>query len=229
MSLNALFPAPNVQGQIPETWGAMPARPKWTFPAIAGVDLSMTSTGVAVIRGEGAPELPFDRLQLERIQSKPIQSAKDAKGKPMATWDDRRIRMAGIVRRVCEVVPDGSLVFLEAPAYGSTGAGTFDRSGLWWWLFSELTALECVVVPVSPAQRMMYATGKGGGADAGKDAVIAAVVRRYPWADVRGNDEADALVLLAMARRAIGAPLEDAMPLANLKALDKLDLSGLDA
>ena len=225
MTLNALFDRPaNTDNS------KVGIRAKRQFPAIAGVDLSMTSTGLAVY-AEGVPWTitAAPPVRLARIQSKPIQSGKDAKGKRTATWEDRRVRMADIVTRVSQVVPDGSLVFLEAPSYGSTGTGTFDRSGLWWWVFSELTALECLVVPVSPAQRMQYATGKGGGADAGKDAVIAAVVRRYPWADVRGNDEADALVLMAMARRAVGAPLEDAMPLANLKALDKLDLTQLDA
>jgi hypothetical protein len=193
----------------------------------------MTSTGVAVTADPRyGPSVPA----LHRIQSKPEQWAtgplerlKSGKMQPSTTWMDRYRRMSDIVRRVTEAVPDGSLVFLEAPAYGATGAGTFDRSGLWWWLFSELTALGSVVVPVSPAQRMLYATGKGGGRDAGKDAVIAAVVRRYPWADVRGNDEADALVLLAMARRAVGVPLEESLPAANLKALDKLDLTQLDA
>jgi crossover junction endodeoxyribonuclease RuvC len=220
MTMNALFERP--------ANAAITIRAKRQFPAIAGVDLSMTSTGLAVSTGQGLPEDPFNAT-LHRVQSKPIVSARTVTGKPAPTWEDRRVRMADIVRRVTEAVPDGSLVFLEAPAYGATGAGTFDRSGLWWWVFSELTALECLVVPVSPAQRMLYATGKGGGKDAGKDAVIAAVVRRYPWADVRGNDEADALVLLAMARRAVGAPLEEALPAANLKALDKLDLTQLDA
>jgi len=224
MSLNALFPTPQKSGAIVrESFFAGEAfRAKREFPAIAGLDLSMTSTGLAV-------DVLFQPVKLHRIQSKPIQSGKDAKGKRTATWEDRRVRMADIVRRVTEAVPEGSLVFLEAPSYGSTGTGTFDRSGLWWWVFSELTALQCVVVPVSPAQRMQYATGKGGGADAGKDAVIAAVVRRYPWADVTGNDVADALVLMAMARRAVGAPLEEALPAANLKAMDKLDLTALDS
>jgi hypothetical protein len=199
--------------------------PKREFPAIAGIDLSMTSTGLAVLPETRFPAYPI----LHRIQSKPIQNGRDSKGKRTATWEDRRVRMGDIVTRVSQLVPDGSLVFLEAPSYGSTGAGTFDRSGLWWWLFSELAALGSVVVPVAPSQRMLYATGKGGGADAGKDAVIANVVRRYPWADVTGNDVADALVLLAMARRAVGAPLEDALPAANLRAMDKLDLAQLDA
>ena len=196
---------------------------KRTFPAIVGLDPSLTKTGLVVLpQGGGVPAL-------HRIDSAPIQNGRNAKGKPDATWEDRRVRMSGIVQRVVDAVPDRSLVFVEAPAYGASGSGTFDRSGLWWWLHSELVAVECIVIPVSPAQRALYATGKGGGADAGKDAVIAAVTRRYPWADVRDNNVADALVLAAMASRAAGVPLEEVMPLANLKALDKLDLSQLDA
>lgn len=178
--------------------------------------MSMTATGLAVHWGEAKP-----RLHL--VKSKPIQNGRDARGKAAATWEDRRVRMADIVVRVTDMVPDGSLVFLEAPSYASSGSGTFDRSGLWWWAFSELVALGCRVVPVSPAQRAMYATGKGGGADAGKDAVIAAVTRRYPDLDVRDNNVADAVVLMAMARRAAGQPMEASIPAANLRALDKLE------
>lgn len=210
--MNALF-SPDNAIAIRGSQGLSPVR---EFQAICGLDPSMTKTGLAVHWGEPA-------ARLHRIDSKPIQNGRDAKGKPAATWEDRRVRMANIVQRVVDVIPDRSLVFMEAPSYGSTGSGTFDRSGLWWWMFSELVAIECRVVPVSPAQRMTYATGKGGGADAGKDAVIAAVTRRYPELDVRDNNVADAVVLLAMARRKVGLPMEESMPLANLKALDKLE------
>lgn len=198
------------------------------FSQIAGIDLSMTSTGVVTFNAARPDALLEDVVDLHRVQSKPVQSGRDAKGKPAPTWDDRLHRMGDIIQRVVSRVDPGALVFLEAPAYGATGAGTFDRSGLWWMLKATLSGMGCVVVPVSPAQRMMYATGKGGGKDAGKDAVIAAVVRRYAWAEVSGNDVADALVLLAMGCRAAGVPLEGSMPAANLKALDKLDLTGLD-
>lgn len=201
---------------------ASPAAPEW--PAIVGLDPSLTATGLVVHRPVLADEADgYDPVDLHLVKSKPVQSGRDAKGRPSATWEDRRVRMADIVRRVTEAVPDGSLVFMEAPSYGSTGSGTFDRSGLWWWLFSELAAIQCRVVPVAPSQRMLYATGKGGGASAGKDAVIAAVTRRYPDLDVRDNNVADAVVLMAMARRWAGVPMEDAVPLANLKALDKLE------
>lgn len=199
------------------------------WPAIAGVDLSMTNTGVVVDHLRPASLEPAVRL--DRIQTKPVQSGKDAKGKPAATWADRHNRLGLITAGVVVRVPARSLVFMEAPAYGATGSGTFDRSGLWWRVFAALVDQGCRVVPVSPAQRAMYATGKGGGKDAGKDAVIAAVTRRYPWLDVTDNNVADALVLMAMARRAAGDPMDqDAtkdgpgfIPAANLKALDKLE------
>jgi hypothetical protein len=194
----------------------------------------MTASGLAV----HVPVLADDRdgheaMRLHRIDSKPLQSGVDAKGKKTATWADRLVRMDVIVLDVANRVPEGALVFMEAPSYGSTGSGTFDRSGLWWMMFAYLVQhLGCRVVPVSPSQRMLYATGKGGGKDAGKDAVIAAVTRRYPDLDVRDNNVADAVVLMAMARRWAGVPMDwtdqgasgGFIPAANLKAMDKLEV-----
>lgn len=208
------------------------AAPIPEYPAIVGLDLSMTNTGLAIydvlladVRDDYHP------VRLHRLQSKPEQWAtgplERLKGsgrmRPSTTWMDRHRRMSDIVVRITEAVPDRSLVFLEAPSYASSGSGTFDRSGLWWWVFSELVALECRVVPVSPAQRMQYATGKGGGKDAGKDAVIAGVVRAYPELAVTDNNVADAVVLMMMARRAAGVPHPAKLAAANLKALDKLE------
>lgn len=193
------------------------------YPAIAGLDLSMTATGLAVTTPGSADDGPH--TELHRIESKPLPSGpRDAKGRHTVTWRDRHLRMELIADQVSGRIPYGALVFLEAPSYGSTGAGTFDRSGLWWLVFDTLIFRnEARVVPVSPSQRMLYATGKGGGKDAGKDAVIAAVVRRYPDLAVTDNNVADAVVLMAMAARAAGTPLEDSIPAANLKAMDKLE------
>lgn len=226
MTMQALFPMPD-KNPLANRVGV----PLWDFPAIAGIDLSMTNTGVALFFPTIPGDEPPGTTHLTRITSRPedwasgpLEVLKGSKrSRPSTTWDDRRRRMSDIVQRITEAVPDGSLVFLEAPSYASSGSGTFDRSGLWWWLMSELVALECRVIPVSPAQRMMYATGKGGGANAGKDAVIAAVTRAYPELDIRDNNVADACVLMMMARRAAGVPHPAKLPAANLKALDKLE------
>jgi hypothetical protein len=66
---------------------------------------------------------------------------------------------------------------------------------------------------------MKYATGKGMIA---KDAVLAAVVRRYVGIDVTCNDEADALILAAMGARHLGQPIEDSLPLTHLAAMDNV-------
>lgn len=189
------------------------------YPAYVGLDLSMTATGLVVNYEPGRIS-----TALHRIDSKPIQDTKDSKGKPAASWGARLVRMDAIVVDIAAKIPFGSLVFLESPSYGSTGSGTFDRSGLWWMAYAHLVQrMGCRVIPVAPSQRMLYATGKGGGKDAGKDAVIAAVVRRYPDLAVTDNNVADAVVLMAMAARAAGHPLEGSIPAANLKAMDKLE------
>lgn len=185
------------------------------YAAWVGLDLSLTGTGVAVRRLSG-------RTTLDLLKSDPAdyRSARDAKDKPVATYADRLARLEDLLAEIEYVVPTGSLVFLEAPSYGSAGSGTFDRSGLWWLTFQRLTALSCRVVAVPPTCRALYAAGKGNG---GKDAVLSAVVKRYPDLDVRDNNVADAVALMAMAARADGFPIEPDLPAANLKAMDKLE------
>lgn len=192
------------------------------FDWAAGVDLSMTSTGVAIV---AAPHMNANpRWELQRVKSSPElfnDGPPDRKGKSTATFKSRYCRMENIADRIAAIVPDKSLVFIEGPSYGSTGAGTFDRAGLWWLVYETLAlSKHCDVAVVAPSQRMLYATGSGR---ADKDAVLAAVVARYRHLSVTGNDVADAVVFAAMAARAAGWPVEpDGVPKKNLAALDKL-------
>ena len=78
---------------------------------------------------------------------------------------------------------------------------------------------------VPPALLKKYATGRG---NAAKDEVLAAVVRRYPHADINGNDIADAVVLAAMGARHREAPIENSLPALNASALAKVNWSGVD-
>lgn len=205
------------------------------FPAHVGLDLSLTGTGVAVYQSHvnGLPVIPHTGLHLVKSDPADYRSARDPKtDKPVATYADRLARLEDVLAEVEALIPTGSLVFLEAPSYGSNTSGTFDRSGLWWLTYQRLTALSCRVVPVSPSQRMMYATGTGR---ADKDQVLAAVVKRYPDLGVTNNNTADAVVLMAMAARAAGSPIDwdstmdesrvtgGFVPQANLRAMDKLE------
>lgn len=176
-----------------------------------GLDISLTSTGIAVIEDGTVTEL-------YRVQSK---------GPANATLVDRQKRLHRIRLAVCEATQAADLVAVESPAYSSTTGHMHDRSGLWWmvmdWLLTgadlDSPGFARPVVQVSPAQLKKYATGKG---NAAKDFVLAAVIRRYPNADVTGHDEADALVLAAMASRHLGQPLEESLPIPHLETLDKI-------
>lgn len=170
---------------------------------IVGLDLSLTSTGWARLDDGG--------VEVGRIKSKGAQGASLA---------DRAGRLAEIADQVMEVVTDScawnaDLVLVEAPAQNQTTGHHHDRSGLWWLVVGLVMDLGRPVVEVSPTSLKKYATGKG---NAGKDQVLAAVVRRYADVDVAGNDEADALVLAAMGARHMGCPIDD-MPALNLTAM----------
>jgi crossover junction endodeoxyribonuclease RuvC len=165
---------------------------------VIGLDLSLTGTGVASSLGH-----------VDTITSK-AQAA--------ATLAARRARLRQLASEIvsrCKSPLD--LVVIEAPAFSRTTGHMHDRSGLWWLVVDALHGNDFPVVEVTATQRAKYATGKG---NAAKDAVLAAVVRRYPDVEVSNNNEADALVLAAMGTRALGHPIETSLPVVNLAAMD---------
>lgn len=172
---------------------------------VVGLDLSLTGTGIAfVVNG--------------KLEEDPIKIV--SKGKEDATLADRQDRLHRLSRRITAQTSGADLVVVEGPSYGSTGGQQHDRAGLW-WLVVDWIAIDFgkQVVEVSPNSRSKYATGKG---NVGKDAVLAAVIRRYPQVEVRGNNEADALILAAMGARALGEPVEQSLPATNLQAMEKV-------
>lgn len=178
---------------------------------VVGLDLSLTGTGIAV----GGGGLGLESVVTQKIGSKPHKSNPDWKD---PSWDDRFDRTTLLVNRIANYVPRGSLVLVEAPAYGAKGGSAHDRSGLWWMIFARLTYMGCTVVPTNVATVKTYATGKG---NADKDEVLAAVVRRYAEINVTGNDIADAVTLMAIGLRLQGNPCDD-LPQTHLRAMAKI-------
>jgi crossover junction endodeoxyribonuclease RuvC len=172
---------------------------------VVGLDLSLTSTGVAWLGiDDGVPVV----TRTMRIRS---VGAKDA------TLYGRHERIARLVREVCSAVGYVDLLVIEQPAYSRTVGSQHDRSGLWWLVIDALIREDHArsVAEVAPTGRARYATGKG---NAGKDEVLAAAIRRFPGWDITGNDVADAVILAAMGARHLGHPI-DQMPAAHLTAM----------
>jgi crossover junction endodeoxyribonuclease RuvC len=171
---------------------------------ILGIDPSLTSTGVATILfAENVGRFVI----VDRIRPKKLDGLD-------------RIRA---IRNALRVLARGtSLAVIEGPSYGSQGnqRGHHERAGLWWMVVDMLERGEIPYAVASPSARAKYATGKG---NASKDAVLAAVIRRYPDVEVTSNDQADALVLAAMGARHLGLPIESSLPATHILATSAVD------
>lgn len=179
-----------------------------TAPTVAAIDLSLTSTGVAVVHSR-------IRVLTHTVTSKPPKAE---------TLRTRFDRMNAISKSILELVEPADVVGIESPAYAAAARSgkLHDRSGLWWHVVSDLLDHGKQVVEVTPSSRCMYATGKG---NAGKDLVLASAVRIYKHIAIEGNDQADAVVIAAMISRMLGEPIETGkVPETKLRALKKVRL-----
>lgn len=154
---------------------------------VAGVDPSLSSTGVAI--------LDAGELRVLRIQSRPGERR---------TLVAQVGRLRDMTRRIRVAVADASpvLVVMEGPAYGVSENQAHYLAGFWWRLASSLCAIAPVAV-VQPGTLKKYATGSGR---AEKDRVLLAADRAFPGSGIAGNDEADAAVLAAMGATYLGEP-----------------------
>lgn len=172
---------------------AGPAIPTADIPKVIGLDLSLTSTGIAG-RGWTDRTKPAARLT----------------GPARLDW---------IRDVVLSYVTGSALVVIEGPSYGNQGrqrqSGHHERAGLWWLIVHALWSRDIPYAVMSPAGRAKYATGSG---TSSKDDVVREVTKRFPWFD-GDNNEADALVLCAAGYDHLGAPMT-VMPKTHRAALD---------
>ncbi|OBK49417.1 hypothetical protein A5656_28445 [Mycobacterium gordonae] len=166
---------------------------------ICGIDPSLTSTGVAILR-DGRP------IRLRSVGSGTL-NARD--------YDHRSDRIGKQLRDVMEAIgyskwpiaggkPD--LAVIEGPAYGACNASTHDGSGLWWRIYAQLRGHQIPIATVPPMTRAKWATGKG---NSKKREVVTAVRATWkPWAGHITNDDiADALTLAEIGARGCGDEL----------------------
>lgn len=149
---------------------------------VTGLDLSLTSSGVASSTGWADVIKPPARLR-------------------------GHDRMAHLVAAVRDHTRNSNLVVVEGPSYGNQGAqrqaGHHERAGLWWLVTHDLWRREVPFAVASPATVKKYACGKG---NASKDEVLVAVCRRFDWFG-GNNDAADAVILTALGADHLGMPM----------------------
>lgn len=154
---------------------------------VAGIDVSLTSTGIATLGG--TTHVP-------------------TKGHRNDTLAQRRARLRLITETVLTEVGYVDLAVIEGPSYHSIGGSAWDRGGLWWLIVDGLIARDIPVAVMPPTCRARYATGSGAGR---KAAVMEAAQRRY-GALCATDDEADALILRAAGLDWLGVPLTEVPP-----------------
>lgn len=181
-------------------------------PHVIGLDLSMTSTGVATIRLDYLTEGTL--IETRAITSKPAPIAE-------RTANVRARRLGNIVRSirgdVQRVVPDIAVIESPVPNRKMKTAGLLERGAIYWGTLSMLDEHGIEIIEVAPRERALYATGDGA---ADKMSVAASIVaehgREFPT-----DDEADAFVLAMIGARLLGKTLDRDTP-ERVKIADNL-------
>lgn len=182
--------APTIGGGAPATSG----------PRIAGVDLSLTSTGIAYSTGHCL------KIGQKDVTKLPIT--------------ERTSVLREMADQILLHIDTADLILIEkfVLARGKAGAGgAGERAYLYYLVVDALIhQIRTPVVEVPQSTLKTYATGRG---NAPKDEVKDAVAKRLPMFVTKGNsDMCDAAVLAAMGADHFGHPLA-VMPKPHLKAL----------
>lgn len=175
-------------------------------PRVIGLDLSLTSTGLADFTHNGR-EVVTMTIRTNSLGNR---------------TEDQHKRLTNIVTEISKHVlaqagsPD--LIVVEGPSYGSKGAGTWDRAGLWWLVTSHIIDRGWPLAVIPPAVLKKYATGRG---NADKTAMAVAVQKRW-GVELCDDNKVDAFWLGAAGRDHLGLPFVD-LPKVQREALAKVD------
>lgn len=153
--------------------------PPQAEPNVLGVDLSITCTGLA---GPGWTDT-----------IRPPDSKKA----------DIHTRMDVVVSTLTDRYLNGvDLVVIEGLAFAAHDTNR-QNAGLNWIVRHKLWKRQVPFASVPPMTLKAFATGKG---NADKAAMVLATARRFAWFD-GGEDESDAVWLMAAGREHLGVPV----------------------
>ncbi|MFD3717225.1 hypothetical protein [Streptomyces sp. NPDC058674] len=189
MTSPTLFdPAPAAPGPAPPA-GTGPR------PLVIGLDLSLTSTGVAGV----------DWAEVLRSKHK---------GHRRLSW----LRM-----EIYDRTKSADLVVVEGPSYGhGAQAGHHELGGLWWMITHDLWRRNLPYAVCPPKVRAVYATGDGN-ANKGKvrDGVRTWFGVDCDGGASARYDKADAVTMACLGAHWLGYPVAE-MPATHTRALDSV-------
>lgn len=161
---------------------------------VTGLDLSLTSTGMArIVTGDFGASV----FAVGTVKSQPGGKSVEA----------RLDRLDALVSGIDDFILPGGLVVIEAPAYSRQAGARHERSGLWWMAARAAKAKGSRVVECSPTARQRYAVGRAGSSVSKAD-VLWAARDAFPKVAIANDDEADALILAALGARLVGFPVD---------------------
>lgn len=167
---------------------------------VLGVDTSLTATGLCLIELPPTPDLGNWVGQCVTV------------GAPKPTADKSKRAMARRVNDLVEQIrwvfdddrPD--LVSMEALAWGARGEGVWVLPWIWGEVIKLCEEFDVPLIIPATSQVKKYATGKG---NAPKDAVVPAVLKRWPELAPSNNNEGDAASAGAIGCHWLGFPLTE--------------------
>lgn len=150
---------------------------------VAGIDLSLSSTGVAVWHGG---KWNFDNPK-----------TRGARGD---SWTARARRVRFIAARVASRIPRRALVVVEGPSYRSVSVSVWERAALYYQVLQAVADRECHLGVVPPAVLKQWATGVG----ASCKAPVMDVARQFTGAAIPNDDVGDATILALIGLHKLG-------------------------
>ena len=163
---------------------------------VIGLDLSLTSTGIA---------LPDGTTEAISVPMKDVT------------------RLIALRNIIMEKINQHKhpLVVIEGYSFAQRNSQAHALGELGGVIRVALVEADCTIAVVAPTQRAKFATGKG---NAGKSEVVSAISARtgIVWSGKGADDKADAWILQEMGLTALGRSRYD-WPKANLAALEKTE------
>lgn len=154
-----------------------------TTGPVVGIDPSLRSAGIAILKHPTIAETP----------NRPELLTLGEAGRKGDSHDQRTLRVKRQAVRLNRAVPDGTaLVVIEGLSYGSQHGMSAERIGVYFLLQILLRDRKIPIAVCPPQTRAKFATGSGV---ASKTDVLDAMRHHWPTAQIRNDNESDALAL----------------------------------